>query len=139
MFENITRHIDDCLMDLDKRIASGAAVDPSDMQYGDLLAHFAKSLDTHVAMQEAGGYSGRNYHDGSSYRDGNMSRGNSYRDGGSYNVGVRPVYPNVRAGGYSRADRMDEVVQAMSGAMGDMPEDLRREAQRFLTKMNQQM
>ena len=41
--------------------------------------------------------------------------------------------------GYSRADRMDELVQAMGGAMNDMPEDLRREAQRFITKMQQQM
>ncbi len=132
MFNNLTSYLDRCLEEMDRKAASGG-LDESDLHYGDLIAHFAKSLDTHVAMQEQGGYSGKNY------RDGDMSRDSSRRnDGSSY--GIWPMM-NTRpmSRGYSRADRMDELVQAMGGAMNDMPEDLRREAQRFITKMQQQM
>ena len=114
MFNNLTAYLDRCLEEMDRKAASGG-LDENDLHYGDLIAHFAKSLDTHVAMQEQGGYSGRNY------RDGDMSRDSSRRnDGSSYGgtwpmMGTMPTRPMSR--GYSRADRMDELVQVMGGAM----------------------
>ena len=110
MFNNLTNYLDRCLEEMDRKAASGG-LDESDLHYGDLIAHFAKSLDTHVAMQEQGGYSGRNY------RDGDMSRDSSRRnDGSSYGgtwpmMGTMPTRPMSR--GYSRADRMDELVQVI--------------------------
>jgi hypothetical protein len=133
MFGNLTNYLDRCLEEMDRKAASGG-LDESDLHYGDLIAHFAKSLDTHVAMQEQGGYSGRNYRD-------DMSRDTNRRnDSGNYGGGIWPMMgTRPMSRGYSRADRMDELVQVMGGAMSDMPEDLRREAQRFITKMQQQM
>lgn len=131
MFDHLLRALDDCLLELDRDVAAGKKLEEEDLHYGDLIAHFAKCLDTHAAMQESrGGYSNE-YRDGSSYDNSSMRRrgGDGFARRSNYNSGR----------GYSRADRMDEVVQAMSGAMSDMPEDLRREAQRFMTKMQQQM
>ena len=134
MFNNLTNYLDRCLEEMDRKAAADG-LDENDLHYGDLIAHFAKSLDTHVAMQEQGGYSGRPHRDGDIPRD--TTRRN---DGTSYGGGIWPMMgTRPMSRGYSRADRMDEVVQAMGGAMNDMPEDLRREAQRFLTKMQQQM
>ena len=137
MFNNLTNYLDRCLEEMDRKAASGG-LDENDLHLGKVVAGFAKDLDTHVAMQEQGGYSGRNY------RDGDMSRDSSRRkDGSSYGGGIWPMMGTMptrpMSRGYSRADRMDELVQAMGGAMNDMPEDLRREAQRFITKMQQQM
>lgn len=136
MFENLCKALDDALWELDRKAAAGMLED-SDYHDGDMIAHFAKSLDTHVAMKEAGsnGYSNAAYPYHGAMGDSAMrvrtGRGNSYGDSRRRNDSM--------GNGYSRADRMDDVVQAMSGAMGDMPEDLRREAQRFMTKMQQQM
>ncbi len=79
------------------------------------------------------GYSGK------TYRDSDMSRDSSRNNGSSYGCIWPMMNTRPMPRGYSRADRMDELVQAMGGAMNDMPEDLRREAQRFITKMQQQM
>lgn len=140
MYENLLRYIHEKLDSLDRKVGAGEELADYEVQCGDMLAHFEKSLRTSVAMEESnGGYSSRG---GRSYADGytdpmmhmrDMNRGNSYRDDG------RRRSPMSREGGYSRADHMEDVVQAVGGAMDDMPEDLRREAQRFLNKMQQRM
>lgn len=140
MYENLLLYIHDKLNTLDRKVGAGEELADYEVQCGDMLAHFEKSLRTSVAMEESSeGYSGRGngpYADG--YTDPmqhmrNMGRGISYRDDNRHRAGM------YREGGYSRADHMEEVVQAMGVALDDMPEDLRREAQRFMTKMQQRM
>lgn len=138
MYDNLINYVHNKLDMLDRKAATGDNLEDYELQCGDLLAHLEKSLRTSAAMAEAdGGYSARG---GRSYADGyndpmmhmrGMPRGMSY-NGSSYGDGR-----GMMRGGYSRADRMDDVVQAMGNAMADMPEDLRREAQRFLSRMQQ--
>lgn len=125
---------------LDRKAEFGEELSDYELQCGDLLAHFEKSLRTSVAMEEAnGGYSANGYNAPMMHMRG-MSRGMSYDDGMSYaDRQPRDGMGRYSSEGYSRADGIRELARAMNGAMGEMPEDLRREAQRFLDKMNQRM
>lgn len=139
MYDNLINYVHDKLDMLDRKAATGENLEDYELQCGDLLAHLEKSLRTSAAMAEAeGGYSTRN---GRSFADGysdpmmhmrSMPRGMSYNSM-SYGDSRGMMHGN----GYSRAERMEEVAQAMGNAMADMPEDLRRDAQRFLTRMQQ--
>lgn len=144
MFEHLCDYLHDKLDELDRKVKSDGGLEGHELQCGDILAHFAKNLATYIAMEESGQdgeeISRRAYRNGESYgyeypmsrrsmADGNMGGERSNRRGSS-----RRGY-----GGTSRADRMDDLVQSMGGAMDDMPDDLRREAQRFLDKMQQRM
>lgn len=127
MFDNLHDYLHEKLEELDRQIVADGALSAADLQCGDIWAHFAKNLATYVAMEDRGEYSNRGiyYDGGTSMRDGR--RGNTYRN--------EPSRRSRR--GYSGADRMDDVVQAVNDAMGDMPDDIRREAQRFLSRMQQ--
>lgn len=130
---------------------SSGPVSVGDADYVDKLTHTLKSLETTIAMKEAkeedeGGYSGRYmprygyaYNDGRSYADGTMLRGDSY--GGMSNAGRRNAKRDsmgryAREGGYSYADSIDSLLDEMRGMMDTMPEEKRREVQRFIDKMD---
>ena len=132
MFDYLCDYIHHELEELDHRVKSGGGLDAHDVQCGDMLAHFAKNLATYIAMEESGQDAEEirrhAYDDGMSYgydtrtrrsmADRDMDGGRSYRRGSSRR-------------GMSRADGMDGMLQMLDGEMDNMPEELRREAQRF--------
>ena len=130
----------------DKLRRSGSSVSPADADYLDKLTHSLKSIKTTVAMMESedeGGYSGRypmmpRY--GYTYEgDGRgMSRGDGY--GGMSRAGrsntKRDSMGRYSRNGYSYADSIDGLVDEMRGMMDQLPEEKRREVQRFVDKMD---
>ncbi len=158
--ETISRELEDANEKIRK---AGGKVSAGDVDYLDKLTHSLKSIKTTIAMMESeeddeGGYSGRYmpmYGGGMSYerggnrggnRGGSSNRGGSY-EGGSYARGrIRAKRDSMgrysREGGYSRedgysyADSMDELLEEMRGMMGELPEEKRREVQRFVDKMD---
>lgn len=133
MLDNLCDYIHDKLEELDHKVKTEGGLEGHEVQCGDMLAHFAKNLATYKAMLEADetgdGYSRR----GRSYAAEDMRGGNgrSYRNDRGYDMRGRRG-PR----GYSGA-AMDDLAQSMTDAMPDMPDDLRREAQRLLSKMQQ--
>lgn len=132
--ETISRELDECN---EKIRQAGGKLSAGDVDYIDKLTHALKSIKTTVAMMEAegDGYSGRyypmyggSYNDGRSYRGGSYARGrmNARRDSMGRYSGER---------GYSRADGLEEMLGEMRDMMGDLPEEKRREVQRFVEKM----
>lgn len=133
----------------DRIRSSGGHLSGSDIDYVDKLTHAMKSIKTAIAMAEAedeGGYSGRyvymprysgisdathmgpgtgSYADGSSYR--------SYAE--DYSGRRDSMGRDTREGGYSYHGSMRSVIDEMRGLMGELPEDKRREVQRFIDKM----
>ena len=145
MFDNLCEFIKTELSEIDRKAKSGKVTVP-ELEYADTLAHLKKSLLTSEAMEESeGGYSSRynmmpryGYaYEGRSYNDG-MSRSDSY--GGMSNAGRRNAKRDsmgryTRDGGYSYADSMESLLDEMRGMMGGLPEEKRREVQRFVDKM----
>lgn len=145
--ETISRELEDAN---EKIRNAGGKVTAGDVDYIDKLTHSLKSIKTTIAMMESedeGGYSGRNMpmYGGRSNRSGGSYEG-SY-DGGSYargrgsNARRDSMGRYSRESGYSRnesysyADGMEELLTEMRGMMGDLPEEKRREVQRFVDKM----
>ena len=123
------------IAEANNKIRSGnGKLSAGDVEYLDKLTHMLKSIKTTIAMMEAeeeDEYSHYYYppHYGRSYEDRSIShaRGrNTRRDSmGRYS----------RTSGYSYADSMDSLISEMREMMGDMPEEKRREVQRFIDKM----
>lgn len=122
---------------------NGGKLSGSDLEYIDRLTHAIKSIKTTITMMEAeedGGYSGRMmpYYGRMSYADGDNENGMSMT-GRSYARGRgarRDSMGRYSRGGYSYADNMDALLDEMRGMMGDLPEEKRREVQRFVDKMD---
>lgn len=93
---------------------------------------------------QGGGRYSREGRGGSRYsREGG---GNYMREGGNYaragrrgNVRRDSMGRYARESGYSRADGMDELVDEINGMMGELPQNLQQEAQRFIQKLEQEM
>lgn len=138
------------LEDANSRVrSSGGKLSASDVDYVDKLTHAMKSLKTSIAMMEAeeeGGYSGRYVymprysgisdatHMGpgtGSYADG------SYRSYAQDYSGRRDRMGRFtsRDGGYSYNGSMQSAIEELRGLMGEMPDEKRREVQRFIDKM----
>lgn len=109
----------------------------------DKLAHTIKNLDKIIECYEEEGYSGR----GGSYADnmggtgGNTGRSYARRRGanqhGSY---ARGRYNRRDAmGRYSRDGGVEEMVESIRGMMQELPENVQRDAQRFVEKLEQHM
>ena len=125
--ETISRELEECNEKIRK---AGGELSPGDIDYLDKLTHSLKSIKTTIAMMESeGGYSNRywpmTYDDGSRYET-----RNSYarrRDSmGRYS----------RNRGYSMAeDDMSGMMDDLRELMPSLPEEKRREVQRFVDKM----
>lgn len=127
--------------------SSDGKLSAGDVEYLDKLTHMLKSIKTTVAMMEAeeeDGYSnhywppyGRSYAEGGNHGGGNTNHGNSYARGGRGGRNNNPTGRNQysRMNGYSYADGMEDLLTEMRGMMADMPEEKRREVQRFVDKM----
>lgn len=137
--ETISRELEDANEKIRK---AGGKVSAGDVDYIDKLTHTLKSVKTTIAMMESeedGGYSGRYMpmYGGMSYERGG-NRGSSYA-GGSYARGRGSNARRDSMGRYSRnysyADGMEDLLSEMKEMMGDLPEEKRREVQRFVDKM----
>ena len=115
------------LMDELKEYGQKGELTPGSLEVVDKLAHSVKNICKIIEDCENEEYS---------------SRG-SYRDGGSYARGGRGgrrggvnQYGSYARGGYSRAeDGMNDLLMEMHDIMPMLSEDKRREAQRFVEKM----
>lgn len=134
--------------ELDKQAQKGKVGSTSDLQIIDWLTHSIKSIDTIMAMEDAGygddGYSGArgryatrdsmgrySRNDGYSrdYRDDGYSR--EYRDDYSRNDGM-----SYRDGRYSYAEGKDEIMRKMREMMDSAPNEQEREK---IRRMMEQM
>lgn len=118
---------------------AGGDLTAGDIEYIDKLTHALKSIKTTLAMEEYDDdYSGNSpYMRNNSYArsDGNRTGGNSYARGRRGNVRRDSMGRYSREGGYSYDEAMDEMAAAIREGMPDMPEELKRDAQRFLNKL----
>ena len=97
-------------------------------------------------MEEDEGYSEMSYERGGD-QGGRSARGGSYNRERSYARSGRGRGANARRDrmgrysgeGYSRANEMDDLVDSIRSMMGDLPQDVQRDAQRFVQKLEQQM
>lgn len=113
-----------------------------ELEIVDKLAHTVKNLGKIIEMyEEDEEYSGEM---GGSYRRGEMG----YNRGGSYARGGRGRGSNARRDsmgrysserGYSRADGVEDVVESIRGMMGELPQDIKHDAQRLVQKLEQHM
>lgn len=74
------------------------------------------------------------------------NRGGGYsREGGSYSRGRGrnaqrdSMGRYSRMGDYSRADGVEEMVESIRAMMGELPQEVQQDAQRFVQKLEQQM
>lgn len=137
--EKLTEEISEMNKKLDK---SGGNMTAGDLTTLDTLAHALKSVKTVIAMEDgfdndrSGDYMGGSYE-----RGGN--RGGSYERGGSYARGRGRYAKRDSMGrysseyGYSRDEAIDDMAEGIRAAMPTMPEELKRDAQRFLSKLEQ--
>lgn len=148
VLHELCEHISAELKRCNNRITDASGeMSQADVDYLNKLTHALKSIKTVVAMEEAAddGDSGRYSEDGGrSYRGRSYDGGNSYDDGGrSYARGRRgnvrrdSMGRYSREGGYSYHDGMEDIVQDLRGMMQQMPEEKRREVERFVSKMEQ--
>lgn len=126
----LCEYIDEELMELERKAAKGQKLNAAEIEYGDKLAHFKKSLLTNEAMEDEGGeYSGYNAND----RGGSYARGgrNSYARG-SY-ARRRDSMGRYSSEGYSRDG---EMMAELHRLMEEAPDErTRQEFQRFISKM----
>lgn len=109
-----------------------------DLDVVDKLSHAIKNIDKIIENYEDGGNSYR--------RDGRMSRsyargrvGNVRRDTmGRYSGRGGRSYRSYDDG-MSYADGTEEMIVAVKEMMDDLPENAKREAQRFVQKLEQEM
>ena len=135
----LMEYICDELDELERKADKDGKLSMAEVQYMDTLAHAKKNLlkademmDGEYSMAMDGSYAS----DGRSYRydDGrSMARGrgrNARRDAmGRYS----------RRGSYSYAEGVEDMITSIRESMHDLPEDTKREAQKFIQKLEQAM
>lgn len=143
----------DELEELESKVESDGKLSMAEVQYLDVLAHTKKNLLKAEEMMEESEYSmdgGSSYigggggqsYAGASYRSGRGGGGsrNSYARGQNARRDSRGRYSRdyrySREGGYSSAeDNVDEIIEELNSIMGSLPEEKRKEAERFVRKM----
>ena len=118
----------------------------------DKLSHAIKNLDKVIEMSESeeyssnrngsyrGSYNGSYDGDGSmrgSY-EGSMASNGSYARGRGRNARRDSMGRYASDAGYSRADDMEQMVESIRSMMQDLPQDMQKDAQRFVEKLEQQ-
>lgn len=136
--EKLTEEISEMNKKMDK---NGGKMSAGDLEALDKLTHALKSAKTTLAMEEYDDDRSGDYMGGSYERGGN--RVGSYERGGSYARGRGRYAKRDSMGrysseyGYSRDEAMDDMANDIREAMPTMPEPLRKEAERFLMKLEQ--
>lgn len=130
----------DLLMDELKEYGQKGELTAGSLDVVDKLAHSVKNICKIIEDCENEEYSG--VYRGGSYRggsyDGGMGGGSYARGGrgGGRRGGANQYGSYARGGGYSRAeDGMEDLLSEMHELMPMLPEEKRREAQRFVDKM----
>lgn len=104
----------------------------------DKLAHATKNVGKIIEMSDEG-FSEENRY---SYNGGRYSREGSYR-GGSYargrGRGARrdSMGRYTRQDGYSRTENIEDLAESVREMMGELPEEVKRDAQKFLQKLDE--
>lgn len=134
----------DLLMDELKEYGQKGELTAGSLDVVDKLAHSVKNICKIIEDCEneeySGAYRGGSYR-GGSYEGGSMGGmgGGSYARGGrggGRRGGGNQYGSYARGGGYSRAeDGMEDLLSEMHELMPMLPEEKRREAQRFVEKM----
>lgn len=136
--ETISRELEDANEKIRK---AGGKVSAGDVDYIDKLTHTLKSIKTTIAMMESEEESDYSNHYwpmyGRSYAEGRNHGGSSYARGGRGGRNNNPTGRNQysRTSGYSYAGGMEDLLAEMRDMMDDLPEEKRREVQRFVDKM----
>lgn len=133
--DKLIDYLCDELDELEQKAMKGK-LSTTELQYGDLLAHFKKNLISGEQMM--GGME-------HSFRDGSYNMGGGpYGMGGSYARGGRGgrrgganQYGSYADGGYSRGGAAEELADAVRGMMHDLPPETQREASKFVQKLEQ--
>ena len=134
----------------DKLRRTGSPISSNDAEYLDYLTHSLKSIKTTLAMMESedeGGYSSRypympryGYaYDGESMRSSYEGGARADGYGGMSNAGRRNAQRDSRgrySSAYSYADDIDGLIDQMRDKMDRLPEEKRREVERFINKMD---
>lgn len=115
--------------ELDK-IAKKGELSTGSLDVIDKLTHSIKSIDTIMAMEDAG-YSERGY----SRNDGRMMRGNSYDRGNSYARGRGSDAKRDSRGRYSSDYAMDDLHDKLQDMMEEASNEREREAIRKVMNM----
>lgn len=83
-----------------------------------------------------GGFGGNQ--GGGSYRGG-LYRGGSYARGRGRNAKRDSMGRYSSERGYSREDGVEEMVESIRSMMGELPQEIQRDAQKFVQKLEQMM
>lgn len=119
------------LMEELKEYGQKGELTPGSLEVVDKLAHSVKNICKIIEDCENEEYSSRGSYRGGSYDGGSYARGGRGGRRGGANQ-----YGSYARGGYSRAeDGMDDLLMEMHDIMPMLSEDKRREAQRFVEKM----
>lgn len=134
----LCEYLDDELKALERKAGNGK-LSNSELEYGDLLAHFKKSLLTNKAMEE-NSYS-EEYRDGMS-KTGRMNRhgGTSYDDdmsmaGRTGNVRRDSMGRYSRDDGMSYGDAKEDLMMSLHEFIKNAPEDEKQDARRFMNAL----
>lgn len=139
------------LEELERKADKEGKLSMAEVQYGDMLAHFKKSLLASEEMWDESEYSmddgmnrRRNYsyaqggggQEGGNYNDGYSRRGGSYARGRGRNARRDSMGRYSNTGDYSRD--AEHMVDQLRELMEDAPDDrTRQEFQRFIQKLEQ--
>lgn len=141
----ICEKLTDEITEMNKKIdKNGGKMSAGDLTALDTITHALKSVKTVLAMEEGFDDERSGDYRGSYERGGNRgSYRGSYEQGGSYARGRGRYAKRDSMGrysseyGYSREDAMADMADDIRAAMPTMPEHLKREAERFLGKLEQ--
>ena len=116
------------LKDANEKIHSaGGKLGAGDLDYLDKLTHSIKSIKTTLAMMDS------EDEDGYSQRYVSPMYGNAYRGRSMRRDGMGRY---ARDDGYSYGVSFETMINDLRGSMDELPDDKRREVQRFIERMD---
>lgn len=129
----LCEYIDKELEELEHKAGVGQKLSAGEIQYGDMLAHFKKSLLTNDAME---GYDDEYSNDNRAMRDNRSMRSMRGNDGNSMARGRTGSVRRDSIGRYSRDDALDDMVDELEELMDKAPdEQTKKEFRRFINKV----
>lgn len=142
--EDICEKLHKELKKANEKLDKNGEINERDAEYLRNLMSAMKSAKTIKAMEESNysnEYSGVYPYPvyGRSYNDGTMNNGGS-NDRGRGSQAKRDSMGRYSSEyGYSRADAMEDMAADIRSAMPSLPEEIKHDAQRFLSKLEQHM
>ena len=144
--EDICEKLHKELKKANEKLDKNGEINERDAEYLRNMLSAMKSAKTIKAMEESSYRGGEDYSGmypypvyGRSYADGGNMNGGSNTRGRGANAKRDSMGHYSSEYGYSRADAMEDMAEDIRSAMPSMPEELKRDAQRFLSKLEQHM